>query len=142
MRYQVGVSLKYDDSAIKLCDFQSHEAMPLLEGLEELVSQAQAILLHIIHWTRGQPFLTQKLCQLVVQVALESYKGTIAIPNGTEGYWVEQLVRSRIIQHWEFQDEPQHLRTIRDRLLFDEHKAGKLLKIYQQVCVYYQANIM
>ncbi|WP_146195762.1 hypothetical protein [Nostoc commune] len=40
------------------------------------------------------PFLTQKLCQLVVQVALESYKGTITIPNGAEGYWVEQLVRS------------------------------------------------
>ena len=55
------------------------------------------------------------------------------IPKGAEGYWVEQLVRSRIIQHWEFQDEPEHLRTIRDRLLFDEHKAGKLLNIYQRV---------
>ncbi|KAF3890179.1 MULTISPECIES: hypothetical protein [Nostocales] len=121
--------------AIKLSDFQLHEAIPLLEGLEEVVTQPQTILSHIIHWTRGQPFLTQKLCHLVVQVALESYKGTTTIPNGTEGYWywVEQLVRSRIIQHWEFQDEPEHLRTIRDRLLFDKHKAGKLLKIYQRV---------
>ncbi|BDI15604.1 hypothetical protein ANSO36C_14060 [Nostoc cf. commune SO-36] len=119
--------------AIKLCDFQLHEAMPLAYGLEEVVSQPQAILAYIIHWTRGQPFLTQKLCQLVVQVALESYKETIIIPKGAEGYWVEQLVRSRIIQHWEFQDQPEHLRTIRDRLLFDEHKAGKLLNIYQQV---------
>ena len=119
--------------AIKLCDFQLHEAMPLLEGLEEVVSQPQVILQHIIHWTRGQPFLTQKLCQLVVQVALESDKAPITIPNGAEGYWVEQLVRSRIIQHWEFQDEPEHLRTIRDRLLFDEHKARKLLNIYQQM---------
>jgi hypothetical protein len=119
--------------AIELYDFQLHEAMPLLEGLEEVVSQPQAILLHIIYWTRGQPFLTQKLCQLVVQVALESYKATITIPNGAEGYWVEQLVRSRIIQHWEFQDEPEHLRTIRDRLVFNEHKAEKLLNIYQRV---------
>lgn len=119
--------------AINLCDFQLHEAMPLAEGLEEVVSQPRAILQHIIHWTKGQPLLTQKLCQLVVQVALESYKEPITIPNGTEGYWVEQLVRSHIIQHWEFQDEPEHLRTIRDRLLFDEHKAGKLLNIYQQV---------
>ena len=118
---------------IKLCDFQLHEAMPLLEGLEEVVSHPQAILAYIIHWTRGQPFLTQKLCQLVVQVALESYKETITIPNGAEGYWVEQLVRSRIIQHWKIQDEPEHLRTIRDRLLFDEQKAGKLLNIYQRV---------
>ncbi|BAZ21357.1 WD-40 repeat-containing protein [Kalymmatonema gypsitolerans NIES-4073] len=118
--------------AIKLSDFQLHEAAPLLQGLEEVVSQPQAILLHIIHWTRGQPFLTQKLCQLVLEVA-ESFKGTITIPNGAEGFWVEQLVRSRIIQHWEFQDEPEHLRTIRNRLLHDEHKAGKLLSIYRQV---------
>ncbi|MBU7585514.1 MAG: AAA-like domain-containing protein [Nostoc sp. TH1S01] len=119
--------------AIKLSDFQLHEAMPLVEGLEEVVSQPQTILVHIIYWTKGQPFLTQKLCQLVVQVALESYKGTTTIPNGTEGYWIEQLVRSRIIQHWEFQDEPEHFLTIKNRLLFDKHKARKLLKIYQRM---------
>ncbi|MEH2068921.1 MAG: hypothetical protein V7K47_12295 [Nostoc sp.] len=107
--------------------------MPLLEGLEEVVNEPQAILLYIIHWTKGQPFLTQKLCDLVVQVALESSKETIDIPNGTEGYWIEQLVRSRIIQRWEFQDEPEHLRTIRNRLLYNEHKTVKLLSIYQQV---------
>lgn len=119
--------------AIELSDFQLHEAMPLVKGLKKVVSQPQAILPHIIHWTRGQPFLTQKLCNLVLQVALESSKRTINIPNGTEGYWIEQLVRSRIIQHWEFKDEPEHLRTIKNRLLYDQHKARKLLSIYLQV---------
>ncbi|MEH2328181.1 hypothetical protein [Nostoc sp.] len=51
----------------------------------------------------------------------------------TEAYWVEELVRSHIIQHWESQDEPEHLRTIRDRLLFNQQQAGRLLALYQQV---------
>ncbi len=119
--------------AIELNDFQLHEATPLLQGLEEVVSEPQAILHLIIHWTRGQPFLTQKLCQLILQIALENSKKIITIPDGAKGFWVEQLVRSRIIQNWELQDKPEHLGTIRDRLLFDEQKAGKLLRIYQRV---------
>lgn len=119
--------------AIELNDFQLHEATPLLQGLEEVVSQPQAILQEIIHWTRGQPFLTQKLCQLILQIALENPKKIITIPDGAKGFWVEQLVRSRLIQNWELQDQPQHLGLIRDRLLFDKQKAGKLLRIYQRV---------
>ncbi|MEH1767801.1 hypothetical protein [Nostoc sp.] len=42
-------------------------------------------------------------------------------------------MRSHIIQNWESQDEPKHLRTIRDRLLFNQQQAGRLLSLYQQV---------
>ncbi|MUG91883.1 hypothetical protein F7734_05115 [Scytonema sp. UIC 10036] len=119
--------------AIQLHGFQLHEAKPLLQGLKAAVNQSEAVLREILVWTQGQPFLTQKLCQLVSQIALESATGTIALPVGTEKFWVEQLVRSRIIQHWEAQDEPEHLRTIRDRLLFDEQKAGRLLGLYQRI---------
>lgn len=70
-------------------------------------------------WTGGQPFLTQKLCKL--------------IPAGIEVEGVEELVRSHIIKNWESQDEPEHLRTIRDRILRDEQRAGRLLGLYQQI---------
>jgi hypothetical protein len=43
------------------------------------------------------------------------------------------VVRSRIINHWESQDEPEHLRTISDRLLRSEQSVGRLLGIYQQI---------
>ncbi|GAB1541418.1 hypothetical protein NUACC21_40890 [Scytonema sp. NUACC21] len=119
--------------AIELYGFQLDEARPLLKGLEAVVNQSEAVLREIIFWTKGQPFLTQKLCQLVCQIALESDTQMIALPVGSEKFWVEQLVRSRIIQHWESQDEPEHLRTIRDRLLFDERKAGRLLGLYQRI---------
>ncbi|MBU7585520.1 MAG: AAA-like domain-containing protein [Nostoc sp. TH1S01] len=119
--------------AIELQGFDLHEATPLLPGLEEVISQPQAILREIIHWTGGQPFLTQKLCELITDVAFETATGMITLPPGTEASWVEQLVKTRIIQNWQSQDEPEHLRTIRDRLLFDEQQAGRLLGIYQQV---------
>lgn len=118
---------------IELHGFQLHEAKPLLKGLETKLKQPAVVLAEIIHWTGGQPFLTQKLCQLVQLVCLERSTETITIPEGAEAYWVEQLVKSRIIQHWESLDEPEHLRTIRDRLLFNEQQAGRLLAIYQKV---------
>jgi len=42
-------------------------------------------------------------------------------------------VESRIIQRWESQDEPLHLRTIRDRILNNDAIAASLLGIYQQI---------
>ncbi|NET58900.1 MAG: CHASE2 domain-containing protein [Symploca sp. SIO2E6] len=42
-------------------------------------------------------------------------------------------MRSHIIENWESQDEPEHLRTIRDRLLSNEERTGQLLGLYQQI---------
>ncbi|MHC0061369.1 WD40 domain-containing protein [Nostoc sp. UIC 10890] len=119
--------------AIELQGFQLDEATPLLQGLKKVVAQPQAILQEIIYWTGGQPFLTQKLCDLIVQLADENTTEMITLAPGTEALWIEQLVKTHIIQHWQSQDEPEHLRTIRDRLLFNEQQAGRLLGIYQQV---------
>ncbi|MBW4477357.1 MAG: hypothetical protein KME54_10865 [Tolypothrix brevis GSE-NOS-MK-07-07A] len=46
---------------------------------------------------------------------------------------IEELVRSHVIKHWESQDEPEHLRTIRDRILQNQQRAGRLLGLYQQI---------
>ncbi|QLE49830.1 hypothetical protein FD724_18195 [Nostoc sp. C057] len=119
--------------AIELHGFQLHEATPLLQGVKGVVSQPQAILQEIIYWTEGQPFLTQKLCNLVIQLAAENATGMISLIPGTEAFWIEQLVKTHIIQNWQSQDEPEHLRTIRDRLLFNDQRAGRLLGIYQKV---------
>lgn len=121
--------------AIELRGFQEHEAQPLLLGLKDIVSNPQAVLRTILAWTGGQPFLTQKLCQLVQGLAEEkkSLGAPIQVPPGTEAFWMDQLVRSHLIHNWESQDQPEHLRTIRDRLLRDEQGAGRLLGIYQQI---------
>lgn len=120
-------------TAIELQGFQRHEAQPLIKGLEGSVSNPQTVFREIMVWTAGQPFLTQKLCQLVVRATLETQNNSLMPPPGTEVFWVENLVRSRLIDNWESQDEPEHLRTIRDRLLHNDQLAGRLLGIYQQL---------
>jgi WD40 repeat protein len=112
--------------AIELTGFTVEESAALVSGLTAIADAPQSVLEAIIYWTGGQPFLTQKLCQLV------SDEG-VAIPATKEVETVEKLVAQRIIKHWESQDEPVHLKTIRDRLLRDEQRAGRLLGLYQQI---------
>ena len=112
--------------AIELTGFQLGEAQPLAVGLAQKADNLQELLREVLGWTGGQPFLTQKLCKLVLN-------SPFAIASGSEAEVIEQLVRSRIIENWESQDEPEHLRTIRDRILSDERRAGRRLGLYQQI---------
>lgn len=119
--------------AIKLHGFELQEAEPLARGLAIKEGDSQAVLRELLTWTGGQPFLTQKLCRLVISTSQGTESGVLTIPPGTEAFWVENVVKSRIIHNWESQDEPEHLRTIRDRLLRNEQMAARLLGIYQQL---------
>lgn len=113
--------------AIELTNFQISEVEPLSIGLENLGGDSQQIIGAILHFTGGQPFLTQKLCHLVLQAGEE-------VPQEKEFLWVEALVQKHIIEHWEDQDKPQHLRTILHQLLMRDQKAqGKLLALYQRI---------
>jgi len=112
--------------AIQLNGFQLHEAQPLLQGLIERVSNPQAVLKEVLAWTSGQPFLTQKLCKLI-------RSSPLPIPANGEAEWIENLVQTQVIENWEAQDEPEHLKTIRDRLLSNEQRAVSLLRLYQQI---------
>jgi PAS domain S-box-containing protein len=111
--------------SIQLEGFQEHEAQPLLRGLAEKVSNPQTVLKELFAWTNGQPFLTQKLCQLI-------HAAASPIPPNKEAFWIEELVCEKIIDYWESQDEPEHLRTIRDRLL-NSHRSNLLLRLYERV---------
>ncbi len=113
--------------AINLEGFQLNEAKILAQGLTGKVSHPGTILKEILYWTGGQPFLTQKLCQLVINHAVCFQKN-----NKTEEL-IKKLVHNYIIKNWETQDEPAHFRTIRDRLLREEKKASLLLGLYQQI---------
>ncbi|MCP2730090.1 AAA-like domain-containing protein [Limnofasciculus baicalensis] len=114
-------------TAIELNGFRLNQAQPLLQTLEGRVSNPQAVLQAILAWTGGQPFLTQKLCALVT--------------NGMEASGVEQLVKQQIIENWESQDNAQHLKTIRDRIvpnlidlnLSSLQSVERLLMLYEQI---------
>ena len=111
--------------AISLRGFQLEETDPLIKGLGTSAERPKAFLKVILDWTNGQPILTQKLCRLAQRLD--------TIPAGQEEEAISQLVQNRIINNWEAQDEPEHLRTIRDRILSNQLRAGRLLGIYQQI---------
>lgn len=110
--------------AIELRGFKLSEATPLLGGLETNITDSKTALEHILYWTGGQPFLTQKLCKFVVE-ALEFREWELSL--------IDRLVHTHIINNWESLDEPEHLKTICDRLLYNEQRSGRLLGLYQQI---------
>jgi len=144
--------------AIELNGFSLQESLPLVKGLEGKFYNPQAVLKEILEWTGGQPFLTQKLCKLIVQ---SQEKGSAAdfvadltdvtevgsaadfVADLTDGerieiltknrLSIEEIVQSQIIDNWEASDEPAHLKTIRDRLLRNQHRASRLLGLYQKI---------
>lgn len=112
--------------AVELHGFQFAEAEPLLRGLEPKSSNPHAVLEAILDWTAGQPFLTQRMCQLIAS-------SDEMIPAGKEEYWVKDLAHTYLIDNWEAKDEPPHLKTIRDRLLRIGQRHRGLLDTYQQI---------
>lgn len=108
--------------AINLKGFTLEEVKEALTpGLIDKVDNPVEVLKEILRWTGGQPFLTQKLCKLIVD------KAQSRTPN------VPKLVQKYIIENWAGQDQPEHLKTIRDRLLRDKKNAAMLLSLYQRM---------
>ncbi|MEJ6488049.1 AAA-like domain-containing protein [Nostoc punctiforme UO1] len=108
--------------SIELTGFKFEEAREsLTKGLIHKVDNPEKLLKQVLHWTGGQPFLTQKLCNLLFENA-KTRK-----PN------IKYLVQEYIINDWEIQDNPEHLRTIKNRILDDNKTAYRLLKIYKKI---------
>ncbi|BCL36188.1 hypothetical protein NSMS1_26350 [Nostoc sp. MS1] len=129
--------------AIDLTGFQLEEAQPLAQGLA-VVGNPQEVMAEVLAWTGGQPFLTQKVCKLIGEWGDERDEGDEGV-GGDKGVGgeskiqnlkskIEGVVRRRIIENWEGQDEPEHLKTIRDRIMRSgEQRTGRLLGLCQQI---------
>jgi len=111
---------------VDLQGFQLSEVDPLAAGLTPQAENPMAVMAEILYWTGGQPFLTQRICQLIAE-------SSFSLSSGSETSLVAQLVESRVIKDWEAQDESEHLKTIRNRILIDESRSGRLLGLYQRI---------
>jgi AAA-like domain len=103
---------------------QINQLEPLISGLKGKFSEPEKLMEEILDWTGGQPFLTQKLCDIVVKKS-----------NPGNSSSVEQIVKSEIIDNWEFKDDPVHLQTIIDLLVRskNEQQSFRLLNLYKKV---------
>ena len=109
--------------SIELNGFTLEQIQPLSKGLKNQIEKPDLVIKQVLKWTSGQPFITQKICNLLLEYTQEfANKDELSKPE----ILVEKLVRSRIIENWESQDEPEHLRTISNRIMNNEQIAGRL----------------
>jgi len=111
---------------IPLQNFQPHEVTPLIAGLTKRKANPQALIENVLFWTGGQPFLTQKICNLILI-------SNSPIDPGKEAEFVSQIVQTQVIENWQINDDPEHLKTISNRLLQNKDSALKLLRLYRQI---------
>lgn len=111
--------------SLPLSGFRFDEARVLARGLAHIGNE-ERLLRAVIDWTCGQPFLTQKICNLI------SREESRPSP-GREREWVAKLVRARVIDHWQQHDDPEHLGTIAARVLAAQAQDPTVLARYRQV---------
>jgi len=115
---------------IELTGFRLDEAGAFLHGMRGLVADPKAVLSEVLSWTGGQPFLTQKLLGLTLQ----NLDHAALTNSGNLAEQISKIVQVKVIDNWESQDQPEHLRTLQDRILqIDEGDKGVLLGLYKQI---------
>jgi CHASE2 domain-containing sensor protein len=112
--------------AIKLTYFKIEETKNLAKGLENKVKNPEKILKIILKYTGGQPFLTQRICDLVLQ----SNKNINQLRNIDK--FIKNLIELQVIANWKYDDPQSHFLTIEQRLLKSKN-ARFLLRLYYQI---------
>ena len=120
---------------VLISPFQLVETDVLKAGFEKRLDAPDVLMAAIYRWTKGQPFLTQKLCRTVLGVmdslVLPSAK-PIQLSSRVVNQWVDDVVRSHIIQDWQTQDEPIHLRAI-SRRINESYNKKALFQLYKTI---------
>jgi len=111
---------------IPLQNFKPHEVSPLVAGLINVRGNPRNLIENVLLWTGGQPFLTQKICNLIIS-------SDLTVELGKEAEFVTELVREKVINNWQLNDDPEHLKTISNRLLQNKNYSAKLLIIYEEI---------
>ena len=108
---------------IELTELKFEDGKNLIKSkkLDEIVEEPEVVLKKVFDWTGGQPFLTQKLCQIIVDYAEDSE------PD------VDQLVEEHILTYWEEKDNPTHFKYMHDYLVNHVEFAPQLLGLYQEI---------
>lgn len=118
--FNIGIS-------IPLSGFALHEAAPLIAGFKHIEANGTALVEKVLSWTGGQPFLTQKICYLIVE-------SNPNIAPGHEEEFVTRLIETKVINNWQVNDDPEHLKTIANRLLQND-LSTKMLQLYEQILI-------
>jgi WD40 repeat protein len=103
---------------IELHDFSREEAAPLAAGLP---SPPGALLDRALHWTRGHPYLTQRLCQAVAEDE-----------DADAPADVDRICDELFLSH-QARERDDNLLFVRERMLRGEAPLADLLTLYSKV---------
>jgi hypothetical protein len=95
--------------AIQLSGFTFEECSKLGNGLTGIVNNSEQALKRVLYWTNGQPLLTQRICQLVLD-------NNTYIDSGEETEIIDEIVIKNIINNWRDASNQTHLTTIEERI--------------------------
>ncbi|MEO0408122.1 MAG: GAF domain-containing protein, partial [Cyanobacteria bacterium P01_A01_bin.135] len=96
------------------------------QALKEKFQNHRPLLQALLSWTGGQPLLTRRLCEMLLEVGEEP-------PIGAEEAWIEQFVYHQVIAVWDSSPQLEFIRDIRDYLLRPRPSHIKLLRLYYRL---------
>jgi len=106
---------------IELNDFTAEEARPLAQGLKGEGENGMQLLLRVLFWTGGHPYLTQRLCQAIAAKAHRVATGG-----------VDEVCRDLFLTH-RAREKDDNLIFVRERLLRNETESAGALTLYRNV---------
>ena len=122
---------------IELNDFTEAEAASLAPGLSRDPESAACLLNRVLHWTRGHPYLTQRLCQAIVE---DPNIPNIDLPahnrlNTTRTLGLQRVDRlcRELFLSQQARDKDDNLLFVRERIVRSEADTAALLGFYKLV---------
>ncbi|WP_169800768.1 AAA-like domain-containing protein [Archangium gephyra] len=111
---------------VELTDFTLEEAAPLAEGLGSSPEEGRRVLEWVLSWTGGHPYLTQRLCQALVDHHAQRTGGGAWTLEG-----VREVVERTFFAEKSFQDN--NLVFVRDMLTRRAPEPERVLRTYQDI---------
>ncbi|MBX2818922.1 MAG: AAA-like domain-containing protein [Rhodothermaceae bacterium] len=100
--------------------FTLQEAMPLSDGFDLPADRATQVLLWVMNWTGGHPYLTQRLCKRIAEQDHE--------------FWTPELVAREVrLTFFEKESEEDNLRFVSNMLTERSRDKMSLLKLYRKI---------
>jgi tetratricopeptide (TPR) repeat protein len=106
---------------VDLTDFTFDEALPLADGMGVQLSEQREVLRAVMNWTRGHPYLTQRLCKAIKDVNKESWSQSD----------IENIVAKDFFNAMSTQDN--NLQFVADMLLKRAPNVTDVLIAYQEI---------
>jgi hypothetical protein len=123
---------------VEVHDFTESESLPLAQGLSANPITGQTLLRRVLYWTGGQPFLTQRLCQAVVETLQRtSHSDATPAPRNVPptlptAACVDDAC-SRLFLESSARERDDNLIFVRERILRSDADLTALLGLYRAI---------